>query len=142
MNGYGWRGLVPFAVLLIASCTGNSNSVAMIEKNFAASNNSSVDLSVAVPSQWEKVCVAGPYSTEESVRQMLGFGWSIASRSAITANEEATLLMFVVKNRMAAYVDYPRKSGDFSELTGKCFDRADARFKVTRRGDGGLLVEH
>lgn len=118
-----------------AACTPDAPSLAAsIEGNFGQSGRRSVDLARAVPQPWHRVCIFGPYSDNDTVQSTLGFKWDSAKVSDIRQNEGITLLVFVgADDQVAAFANHPRRTGDFSNLSGQCHARRDARFKQVDR---------
>jgi hypothetical protein len=82
-----------------------------------------------MPGSWDRVCVLGPYSNNAAAAQILGFEWHVESNSSISTNEGISLLLFVQGTSVASYVEHRRNQGDFSNLTGRCFTREQAKFK-------------
>ncbi|MES2355159.1 MAG: hypothetical protein V4568_12315 [Pseudomonadota bacterium] len=109
-------------------CTAHDSTSAAIAKQFAESKDSSVSLTVAVPGAWEKVCVLGPYSNNDTAKQTLGFEWNAEAKTSIQTNEGISLLLFVQDKQVVSYVEHPRNHGDFSNLTTQCFSREKAQF--------------
>jgi hypothetical protein len=126
--------LLLMLVTLIACGSRDSSSIA---DQFSASGRKSVDLAVAVPGNWNRVCVLGPYSTDTVAAETLGFEWSAETLTDIGRSEGASLLVFVRRKTVLNYVEHPRRSGDFSNLTGRCFSHGNAKFvQVDQPTDG------
>jgi len=98
-----------------------------------------VDLSIAVPGEWQRVCVLGPYSNNETASQTLGFAWNVESRSSIRSSDGISVLAFVEGNEVVAYAEHERRFGDFAGLSGRCFVRARAKFAKAEGGNRALL---
>ena len=85
----------------------------------------------------------GPYSNNDKTHATLGFKWNSQEFSEVGDHEGVTLLVFVAADETVAFfTDYPRDKGDFSNLTGQCFDRANARFEQVAnppKGHSGLF---
>ena len=99
-----------------------------IAKQFAESKGTSVNLSTAVPGAWERVCVLGPYSNNDTAKKTLGFEWSAETKTSIQTNEGMSVLLFVHDNKVVSFVEHPRNHGDFSNLTTQCFPKQKAQF--------------
>src|SRR5215217_8088707 len=113
-------GLAVGVVLVLASCESplaGAETSKTIAKQFEQSGRTSVDLAEAVPGQWDRVCVIGPYNDNAAVRTTLGFDWDAQSQTSIYVNDGISLLLFVSGGRVVQYVEHPRNSGDFSNLT-------------------------
>ncbi|WP_257385206.1 hypothetical protein [Tahibacter caeni] len=119
--------LAPFLVVL-AGCQFNNPTSTAIADQFSASGRRSVDLASAAPGNWDRVCVFGPYSDDAAAGQTLGFQWPAETLTDIEWNEGISLLVFVRGSSVIDYVEHSRRSGDFTNLTGRCFPRANARF--------------
>ena len=117
-----------------AACSGDGGLAGSIHDQFKRSGKRSVDLGTAVPGPWQRVCVIGPYMDNAATRKTLGFAWDSEKVSDVAQNEAKVLLVFVdAGDRVAAFVDYRRDRGDFSNLAGQCFARPDAVFEQVSR---------
>jgi hypothetical protein len=115
--------------LATAGCTEHDSTSSAIAKQFAQSKGTSIiNLAAAVPGTWEKVCVLGPYSNDNTARKTLGFEWSAETKTSIQTNEGIAVLLFVQDNKVVAFVEHPRNHGDFSNLTTQCFPKQKAQF--------------
>ncbi|WP_460834764.1 hypothetical protein [Lysobacter humi (ex Lee et al. 2017)] len=113
-----------------------------IRKQFEA--NRTVDLRRAVPSRWDRVCILGPYSDDEAAQSTLGFAWPLESKSSIKTSDSITLLVFARGKEVVRSVEHPRGSGDFSNLSGRCFRPDKAQFihvERPREGWPGMFPE-
>lgn len=117
--------LLPIAVAL-AAC---SQPSAGISQQFNATGRTSVDLAQAVPSEWNRVCVIGPYMGDRHAEEIIGFAWPVERRTSIDRNDGIALLLFIRGNHVVEHVEYPRNEGDFTGLAGRCFNRDEARFE-------------
>ena len=128
---------------LLVTCTGCADYSAEISNQFKASGKTSIDLQEAVPTQWEKVCVFGPYSDNEEIEQVVGFKWPAESRTNIKDSDGISLLLFVREKSVIEYVEQPRDEGDFARLDGRCFNSSTARFKSVKdaRHNWSYLVQ-
>lgn len=77
---------------------------------------------------WDRVCFLGPYSTNQTASQTLGFAWDLDARSDLKMSDSINVLVFAKAKTVTAYTEYPRSS-DFSHLTGKCLARQQAHLK-------------
>jgi hypothetical protein len=87
-----------------------------------------IDLRAAMPGSWDRVCVFGPYSTDQDAFQTLGFSWSLTDNSAVWQSDGVSLLVFARGNEVVAAVDHPRRNGDFSTVADRCFSPEQAQF--------------
>ena len=116
----------------LTSC-GSSHISESIGEQFAATRT--VDLQVAAPESWDRVCIIGPYQGNEAAQQTLGFSWPVESRSSITKSDGISLLLFVRAEDVVAAVEQRRDRGDFSSLDGRCFSRSEAQFVHSPRAE-------
>jgi hypothetical protein len=136
--------LAVFAMLAVGGCASQDISTAIAEQ-FTKSNGGSVNLVEAAPGAWERVCILGPYSNNETTKQTLGFEWNAEIRTSIESDDGVSVLLFVQGNHVVAYVEHPRGQGDFSNLTTQCFSRAKAQFTHDphpEKGWPGLFQKH
>ncbi|MES2322295.1 MAG: hypothetical protein V4633_08545 [Pseudomonadota bacterium] len=120
--------LALMSLLMACGCTPRQAISEAIAQQFTRSGGSHVDLATAAPGPWEKVCILGPYSDNAVVQKTLGFAWNAEEKSTILLNDGISLLVFVQGNTVVAYVEHPRGSGDFSNLTATCHARSLASF--------------
>ena len=116
-------------ILTIASCAGCVGYSDKISEQFEASGRKLIDLKAAVPTDWDRVCFVGPYQDDSFVEKALGFSWPAERKTSIEDNDGITLLLFVKRKTVLAYVEYPRDHGDFNGLEGQCFNPENARFR-------------
>lgn len=121
-----YRGVLLLILVALAGC-GNLASSSIADQ-FSASGRKGVDLAAAVPGKWDRVCVLGPYSSDAVAAQTLGFKWPVETLTDIKRDDGISLLVFVQGKTVISYVEHPRGSGDFSNLTGRCFSHGSARF--------------
>ncbi len=120
-----------------ALCGCQKQDSAAITQNFLLSERRAVDLSAAVPGEWDRVCILGPYSNNEKAAQTLGFQWAAETLTDIHHNDGISVLVFVRGNAVMKHVEQPRSSGEFSSLSGRCFPKGRATFiQVIRPGNG------
>ena len=93
-----------------------------------ASGSAVIDLTKAVPSDWDRVCVLGPYSTDTIAATTLGFDWKVDMHSSIGSSDSISLIVFEKHGKVVRDIDVPRRDGDFSNLSGRCFPRDHAKF--------------
>jgi hypothetical protein len=124
--------LIPLLAFLVG-CTSSRISDAIRTE---VESKKSVDLSAVTSDDWERVCVLGPYSSDQVASETLGFSWPAEARSSIEENDGISLLLFVHGGDIAYAVEHPRDAGDFTNLSGRCFSREDAKFNLVLQPDG------
>jgi hypothetical protein len=130
--------LIALLTLLLPACdlTGQS-----ISDKLAAefdSGRSPIDMAKLGPEEWERFCVLGPYSMNESAEKLLGFKWDVDSKSKVGVDDSITLLLFVKDNAVLAYSEHPRSKGDFLKLEPRCLNRSQAVL-VRQPNPGGAI---
>ena len=133
---------VVLVTLLAAGCQPSQDISMAVGEQFHNSGGTSVDLGTTVLGEWERVCVVGPYSSDASIAKTLGFPWPTKGRSTIASNEGVTLLLFVRQGTVTSWVEHPRASGDFTNISGRCFERSQAKFRQVNhppKGWAGLF---
>ena len=136
------QALVLVGLLLFgAGCHDSSPGISV---NIAAQyrdGSGGVDLGKSYEGEWDRVCFLGPYASNAKARTTLGFDWDAEGKTAIRRNDGIVVLLFVRAKQVAAYAEHPRTLGDFANLSGKCFPRAQARFfqrSESRQAPAGL----
>jgi hypothetical protein len=125
-----------FLVLAAFSACASSDS-SSISDQFSESGRKSVDLATAVSGNWDRVCILGPYSNDITVNETLGFKWPAERLTDIEISDSISLLIFVKDQTVLSYTEHPRRSGDFSNLRGRCFPRDQSKFVQVARPTTG-----
>lgn len=120
------RCILLLVLATMAACADSDSS--LIADQFSKSRRESVDLAAAVPGSWDRVCILGPYSNDIAATEALGFEWPAESLTDIERSDEISLLIFVEDQTVTNYIEHPRRSGDFSNLRGRCFPRDNSKF--------------
>ena len=120
-------------ILLILALTGCDSNDISESIEMQVGTTQAVHLRTAAPGDWDRICVLGPYSSDQAVRDALGFNWPAQSRSSIGESDGISLLLFIREQEVVYSVEHPRDKGDFSQLSGRCFSPEQAQF-VRRAG--------
>ena len=123
-------GLLVALSLALAGCSSNRVSEAIRAQLHAGK---AIDLRSVEAGDWDRVCVLGPYSSDQAAKEALGFSWPVEARSSIEESDSISLLLFVRGKQVALAAEHPRTQGDFAELSGRCFAPEHAQF--VRRAD-------
>jgi hypothetical protein len=105
---------------------------------FLASDVAPIDVSAAAQGDWDRVCVLTPYMNNERAERVLGFSWDAERNTSIAGNDGVNILVFVQENKVVAYAEHPRNTGDFSEMKPSCLKRQSARV-VRKPGSNGWV---
>ena len=80
---------------------------------------------------WDKVCILGPYTPDNTVDSLTGVQGGAAQAHDIRSNDGINVLMFVTEGRIAASVAHARNRGDFGpEVVGRCYSKEEANFSI------------
>jgi hypothetical protein len=109
-----------------------------ISASFQASEVAPIDIAAAAPGDWDRFCVLTPYTNNERAEKVLGFKWDAESNTSIASNDGINVLVFIQENKVAAFAEHPRNSGDFSKMKPSCLKRQSAR--VVRKPDSNGWV--
>ncbi len=113
--------------LVLQGCDAPDKSLSQkIVSQFDNESSITIDLRHVVASDWDRFCVIGPYATDKSIEERLGFHWDGLSKSTIGGNDSINLLVFIKSNSVVAFTEHPRGKGDFLEMNPKCLPRTDA----------------
>lgn len=116
--------------MLLIGCSGGSSSISeQITAQVEASKTSPIDLSVVGPASWDRVCVLGPYTTNQHAEKVLGFKWDAESKTSIAGSDGITVLVFIQNQQVVAFTEHPRNKGDFTKLQPRCLLRSQAIVK-------------
>ena len=111
--------------LLFAACSQDQGISSALART-VDSNSATVDLATVGPPNWERVCILGPYSSNERAQQILGFKWDAHGKSSIASNDGINLLVFVRGQKVVGFAEHPRNKGDFLKLSSTCLSRSNA----------------
>ncbi len=133
------RVFIFFAVLILVACSRMDRGIsAKITELFDASNSAPIDLAQVGPPSWERVCVLGPYVTNEAAEHILGFKWDVQRQSSIVVDDRINLVVFLKNEEVLAFTEHRRDKGDFLDLKPRCLARTQAVL-VRRAGADGLV---
>jgi hypothetical protein len=115
-------------LFLVSSCGFSRSDISKeLENQIQNNNGERIDLSQVGGSAWRRVCILGPYSDNNKAEKTLGFKWDLEKKtSSILSSDSVNVLVFVEGKDVIAYVEHPRRLGDFAKLSGQCFDRLSA----------------
>jgi len=117
--------IIFFILIFLTSCSNKQEENEISKSIYSQLKQSEwkvIDFSKTVPFQYEKVCILGPYTTNESAEQALGFYWDVQKETEISTNDGINLIVFIKENKVISYVEHSRAKGDFWKLSRKCLD--------------------
>jgi hypothetical protein len=109
----------------------------MLEKSLEAQGGNTLDLrGFHLARDWRRVCLFGPYTTDEAAwKAGLPADWPLSTYSRIAVDDGHTALVLVGEKYPVRVVDLPRSKMDFAPAAvARCFEREEAVFQ--RGGDG------
>lgn len=132
--------LILVIAIVLTSCSSNTKEEDKISDKIYSQLKQSewktIEFSKSVPFQFDKVCLFGPYSTNERTKEALGFYWDIELKTQISGNDGINVIVFVKDNEVISYVKHPRHKGDFWRLSSKCFDYKNTKLtRVSKNSD-------
>lgn len=112
------------------------NVAALLEKSLEAQGGNSLDLrGLHLPYDWQRLCLFGPYTTDEAAVKAGGFpgDWPLSTYSRVGLDDGKVAYVFVGEKYPAYVVDMPRNHFDVHESAGaKCYPRENAVFERGR----------
>jgi hypothetical protein len=124
--------------LLLSACT---EIIGAQKLTFDTSSNI-VDLSKEVNGKWDRVCILTPYSTNQYAEKVLGFKFDVETKTDIFSSDGISLLIFANDNNAIQYYEVPRNNVDFSSLDTSCYKHDSAKFKLNKKANGWVSVQH
>ena len=117
---------------------------AAIEKKGQSGEQVVIQMKSLTDFEWDRFYVFDPYSSDDEVRDTLGFDTTIMAHSRIKHTDTHNLLVFVQNKQVEVFIDYPRSAGDFDKLKRRDgYNPAEANFEVKIEGvllDGNPLL--
>ena len=97
----------------------------------AAHHQSEVNLNQIVASEWSRMFILGPYTSEDLVINEVGESWPGFRSSGIERRDDICVLVFVKDSKIVDSVVMERKRIDFSVAVRKGgYARAESRFAI------------
>lgn len=93
-----------------------------------------IDLADIVSGDWDRVCVAGPYSTSGQIKEITGVPAIIEFKSTIFHSDSIALLVFLHGDTITRMSEVSRRPADFTSVASLCFARTEAVFLVPEDG--------
>jgi hypothetical protein len=79
---------------------------------------------------WDRLCIFGPYSTEEDAAKALGYFSATLAQSRVRESDSVSALVFANGKGTLAVIDVNRSVLDFTPLSRTCLQPADFPLKV------------
>lgn len=124
------KNLLLTSTLVLLACSDpayvTSDLSKAISEELKASNHKSIDFDLFAGAQWSQVCFFGPYNERSS--EALGFEWDVGDHTEVLHSDGHNVIVFATQSEVLEYVVHSRGHGDFADLSGECFPRAEAKF--------------
>ena len=106
-----------------------------IYSELEANDFESINLSKFGGESWSKVCFLGPYN--ELSEKTLGFSWHVSDYTEVLKSDGHNVIVFATDSEVIEYVVHSRRSGDFWQLSGECYNRSNSIFIKDPEGKFG-----
>ena len=130
-------------ILALSACSKPNQEISTeITKKIESNNSDPIDLRQIGPESWERLCIIGPYASNDTAEKIIGFKWNVNDLSSIGSNDSINLVVFIKNNQVVALTEHPRNKGDFSNLNPSCLTRDTAIFKRETDSTGWVKLVH
>ena len=134
-----------FVILTCISLLAGCNSAAIQTRDALTdqleSSVEKIDLADIGPSDWERLCVLAPYSTNESAITQLGFDWDAEGETGIEQRDDVYIVVFADQENVISHVEMPRQSREMLNSSISCLERSDSTI-FWSVDDGWEVVEN
>lgn len=102
-----------FLASFLLSCSNPENDlINSIENELTVTKGKNINLANATDFKWERICIIGPYYSQEYQDKTLGF----KAQLLVTGNDGVSTLVFIKNNKILSYINHPRNKGDFLSI--------------------------
>ena len=102
-----------FLASFILSCSSPGNDlINSIESELTVTKGININLANATDFKWERICIIGPYYTQEYQDKIFDFKAQLLA----TGNDGVSTLVFIKNNKILSYINHPRSKGDFLNI--------------------------
>ena len=105
----------------LLSCGSADNGIiTSIENELKVTKGKSINLVNATNFKWDRVCIIGPYYSQELQDKTFGFKTQLLA----TGNDGVSTLAFIKSDNVLTYINHPRNKGDFLNILNnkKCYE--------------------
>jgi hypothetical protein len=78
-----------------------------------------INMNAITDFDWDRLFILTPYTDPVMFFNGVGIGWNKTINTSIKYNDSIGLLIFTYESEIINYIEYPRQSGDFSDLEVK-----------------------
>jgi hypothetical protein len=131
------RIILTLAIAVLAACELTYEGSLADRIAQAARGQSEIDLTQIVRSEWTRMLIFSPYTSEDLAVSEVGESWPGFQSSGIERRDDICLLVFVNRSKVVDSATIKRSVVDFSSAAKKGgYPRADSRFVIA---DGKAL---
>lgn len=99
-----------------------------------------IDFAEIAPFPWDMVYFFGPYTSQSTIDEALGFHWPGVAGSSINGYKGSNLIVFTKGKEVVHWFDYSRGKLELPEMPDTGYTPADARYMVrTMKGSDDRL---
>ena len=91
------------------------------------------------PRNWDRICVLGPYTSNEAAGKELGFQWDAEGLTGIETRDDIYVLVFTNDDDLEMYLEMPRHEEDLLHSEKSCFAFSDTVLKRDERGNWSTI---
>ena len=117
-------------VSLLAGCNHAATQTRDALTDQLESSVKTITLADIGPSDWERLCVLAPYSTNESTIAQLGFDWNAEGETGIEQRDDIYVLVFADQENVLSHVEMPRQPRELLNSSISCLARSEDRKSV------------
>ena len=128
-------------VSLLAGCNSTATQTRDTLTDQLESSVETIDLADIGSSDWERLCVLAPYSTNESAIAQFGFDWDAESETSIERRDDVYIVVFADQENVISHVEMPRQSRELINSSISCLERSNSTIAWSV-DDGWEVVEN
>ena len=113
-------------VSLLAGCNHAATQTRDALTDQLESSVKTITLADIGPSDWERLCVLAPYSTNESAIAQLGFDWDAEGETGIERRDDVYILVFADQENVLSHVEMPRQPRELLNSSISCWERLNS----------------
>ena len=113
-------------VSLLAGCNSTATQTRDTLTDQLESSVETIDLADIGSSDWERLCVLAPYSTNESAIAQFGFDWDAEGKTGIEQRDDVYIIVFADQENVLSHVEMPRQSRELINSSISCLERSDS----------------
>ena len=113
-------------VSLLAGCNSTATQTRDTLTDQLESSVETIDLADIGSSDWERLCVLAPYSTNESAIAQFGFDWDAEGETGIEQRDDVYIIVFADQENVLSHIEMPRHPRELINSSISCLERSDS----------------